>query len=318
MFIAFIGTMEASMDRFEAMQVFCKVVELGSFAGAAERLGMSTSAVSRQLAQLEALLDARLLNRTTRRINLTENGRAYYERCLQLLADLEETEELAGTHTSSPRGTLRLTAPISFGASHVAPALGAYASLHPQMKFDLMLADRAVDLIEDGLDLAIRVGYLGSQNLVARQIGSTRMLLCASPAYLAARGTPQTPDDLSQHDCMTYAYASNNNQWSFERTGEAAHLVRVTSRIHANNGSALSELAAAGLGITHAPEFILAPLVAQGRLLEILPDWQTRRLAISAVYPSRKHLSAKVRSFVAFMEQWLSKHTNTSAARAHP
>ena len=295
------------MDRFEAMQVFCKVVEIGSFAGAAERLDMSTSAVSRQVAQLEALLDARLLNRTTRRISLTENGRAYYERCLQLLADLEETEEMVGTHTSSPRGTLRLTAPISFGASHLAPALGEYARLHPAMKFDVALADRAVDLIEDGLDLAIRVGYLGSQNLVARQIGSTRILLCASPAYLASHGTPTKPEDLARHDCLTYAYASNSNQWSFEHSREGSRQIRVGGSIHANNGSLLGELAAAGLGITHAPDFILGPLVAQGRLVQLLPDWQTRVLPISAVYPSRKHLSAKVRSFVSFMEEWLAR-----------
>lgn len=170
-----------------------------------------------------------------------------------------------------------------------------------------MLADRAVDLIEDGLDLAIRVGYLGTQNLVARQIGSTRILLCASPAYLAARGTPQTPEELANHDCMTYAYASNSNLWSFERAGEAQRQVRVAGSMHANNGSVLGELAAAGLGITSAPDFILGPLVAQGRLVEILPDWQNRTLPISAVYPSRKHLSAKVRSFVSFMEEWLAK-----------
>jgi DNA-binding transcriptional LysR family regulator len=296
------------MDRFEAMRVFCKVVEVGSFAGAAARLDMSTSAVSRQLAQLEALLDARLLNRTTRRISLTENGRAYYERCLQLLADLEETEEMVGTHTSSPRGTLRLTAPISFGASHLAPALGEYARLHPAMKFDVMLADRAVDLIEDGLDLAIRVGNLGSQNLVARQIGSTRMMLCASPHYLAERGTPQTPEALAGHNCLTYAYASNSNLWRFERAGEAPREIRVTGSIHANNGSVLGELAAAGLGITHAPDFILGPLVVQGRLVEILNGWQTRSLPISAAYSSRKHLSAKVRSFVSFMEDWLKRN----------
>lgn len=295
------------MDRFEAMQVFCKVVEVGSFAGAAERLDMSTSAVSRQVAQLEALLDARLLNRTTRRISLTENGRAYYERCLQLLADLEETEEMVGTHTTSPRGTLRLTAPISFGASHLAPALGEYARLHPAMKFDVVLADRAVDLIEDGLDLAIRVGNLGTQNLVARQIGRTRILLCASPAYLAARGAPQAPEDLANHDCLTYAYASNSNQWSFEHASEGSRQIRISGSIHANNGTLLGELAAAGLGITHAPDFILGPLVAQGRLVEILPGWRPASLAISAVYPSRKHLSAKVRSFVSFMEEWLAR-----------
>jgi len=298
------------MDRFEAMQVFCKVVEVGSFAGAAERLDMSTSAVSRQVAQLETLIDARLLNRTTRRISLTENGSAYYERCLQLLADLEETEEMVGTNTASPRGTLRLTAPISFGASHLAPALGEFARLYPAMKFDVVLADRTIDLIEEGLDLAIRIGNLGSQNLVARKIGEAQGLMCASPDYLARRGSPQVPEDLAQHDCLTYAYTAESNLWSFERQGEVTRKIRVSGAVHANNGTVLGELAAAGLGITRAPDFILGPLVSDGRLQTIMSDWPTPTLPIFAVYPSRKHLSAKVRSFVSFMETWL-KTTKT-------
>lgn len=300
------------MDRFEAMQVFCKVVEVGSFAGAAERLGMSTSAVSRQVAQLETLIDARLLNRTTRRISLTENGSAYYERCLQLLADLEETEEMVGRNTASPRGTLRLTAPISFGASHLAPALGEFARLYPAMKFDVVLADRTIDLIEEGLDLAIRIGNLGSQNLVARRIGEAQGLICASPDYLARRGTPQVPEDLAEHDCLTYAYAAENNLWSFERQGESPRKVRVNGTVHANNGTVLGELAAAGLGISRGPDFILGPLVNDGRLQTIMHDWPTPALPIFAVYPSRKHLSAKVRSFVSFMESWLNPSRQTA------
>lgn len=294
------------MDRFEAMHVFCKVVELGSFAGAADRLDLSTSAVSRQIAQLEGLLGARLLNRTTRRLSLTENGQAYYERCLQLLADLEEAEEMVGNHTVNPRGTLRLTAPISFGSSHLAPALGDYARLHPDMKFDVVLADRAVDLIEEGLDLAIRIGTLGGQNLVARRIGSAKGLVCASADYLARRGTPLIPEDLQQHDCLSYAYAAESNVWRFERAGEEARRIRVDGCIQANNGTVLAELAAAGLGITRAPDFILAPLVSAGRLQVLLPDWPSPDLPIHAVYPSRRHLSAKVRSFVEFLQQWLA------------
>lgn len=295
------------MDRFEAMQVFCKVIEVGSFAGAAERLDLSTSAVSRQIAQLENLLNARLLNRTTRRLSLTENGRAYYERCQQLLADLAETEEMVSTHTANPRGTLRLTAPISFGATHLAPALGEFARGYPDMQFDIVLADRLVDLVEEGIDLAIRIGTLGSQNLVARRIGSTRSLLCASPDYIARRGAPSTPEDLASHDCLIYAYAADPYLWRFERPGEAERLVRVQGSIHANNGTVLGEMAAAGLGITRAPDFILGPLVKEGRLQPLLPDWPAIALPISAVYPSRKHLSAKVRSFVEFLEQWLAK-----------
>lgn len=295
------------MDRFEAMRIFCKVVELGSFAGAADRLNLSTSAVSRQVAQLEALLGAQLLQRTTRKLSLTENGQAYFERCLQLLADLEETEELIGSNTLHPRGTLRLSAPISFGASHLAPALAAFARQHPDMKFDVVLADRAVDLVEEGLDLAIRVGALGSQNLVARRIGVTPGLVCASPDYLARHGMPQTPQDLLQHNCLSYAYSSENNVWRFERPGAEAVRVKISGNIQANNGIVLGEFAAAGLGITRAPDFILGPFVASGRLQPILSDWPAPPLPIHAVYPSRRHLSAKVRSFVDFMQAWLAR-----------
>ena len=296
------------MDRFEAMHVFCKVVELGSFAGAADRLDMSTSAVSRQVAQLEQVLNARLLNRTTRRISLTENGSAYYERCLQLLADLEETEEMVGNNTASPRGTLRLTAPISFGASHLAPAIGEFAQIYPDMRFDVQLSDRAVDLIEEGLDLAIRIGSLGGQNLVARRIGRVKGLVCASAEYLRKHGTPQHPNDLEAHNCLQYAYASTNNLWIFQRTGEDPIKVKVQGSISANNGTVLGELAAHHQGVTQAPDFILGPLVESGRLVSILADWNPENLAISAVYPSRKHLSAKVRRFVEFMAEWLSRH----------
>ncbi|KAF7597800.1 MAG: LysR family transcriptional regulator [Candidatus Dactylopiibacterium carminicum] len=295
------------MDRFAAMNVFCKVVELGSLVAAAKHLEMSTSAVSRQLAQLEALLDARLLNRSTRRISLTENGRAYYERCLLLLADLEEAEEMVGNATASPRGTLRITAPVSFGASHLAPALGEFARRHPAMKFDVQLADRPLDLVEEGLDLAIRIGRAAHQNLVARRIGNVALLTCASSDYLARHGTPQTPRELSSHACFAYAYAQEPNQWRFQRGNETVQEISFDASIGANNGTVLAELAAAGLGITRAPDFILGPLVAEGRLQTILEEWPGPPLPIYAMYPSRKHLSARVRSFVEFMEGWLAR-----------
>ncbi len=295
------------MDRFVAMNVFCKVVEAGSLAAAAERLDMSASAVSRQLAQLEALLDARLLNRSTRRISLTEHGRVYYERCLQLLADLEETEEMVGSATLSPRGTLRVTASVSFGPIYLAPALGAFAGLYPGMRFDVQLADRALDLVGEGLDLAIRIGRAAHPDLVARRIGSVRLITCASPAYLARHGVPAHPQALAGHACFAYAYAQESNLWTFQRAGEAPCEIRFEAGITANNGGVLGELAAAGLGITRAPAFILQPLVAQGRLQAILTDWDGPELPIYAMYPSRKHLSARVRCFVDFMQDWLSR-----------
>jgi DNA-binding transcriptional LysR family regulator len=302
------------MDRFEAMNVFCKVVELGSFAAAAERLNISTSAASRMIAQLESTLQARLLNRTTRRISLTEDGRGYYERCLQLLSDLEEAEESVGSASVELRGTLRLTAPISFGAWHLAPAIADFARLHPQVKFDISLSDQQTDLVEEGLDLAIRVGALGSQNLVARPIGKARMMLCAAQDYLNAHGIPQKPDDLINHQCLTYAYASDNHLWRFadpneqdgKRDGKGPITVRVGGGVHSNNGLLLRELAAQGMGLTMAPDFILKVAVDEGRLVEVMTEWSPAPLTIYAAYPSRKHLSAKVRGFAAFLQEWLA------------
>lgn len=295
------------MDRFEAMHVFCKVVELGSFAAAADRLNMSTSAVSRQLAQLEGLLSARLLNRSTRRISLTENGRAYYERCLLLLADLEEAEEMVGNASLNPRGTLRLTASISFGASHLAPALGEFARKYPEMKFDLQLSDRPLDLVEEGLDLAIRIGQQGNQNLVARRIGGVTLITCASPDYLARHGTPRHPQELARHACLAYSYAPDPEAWRFQSAGEPEFSVKFEAAMTGNNGTALAEIAAAGGGVTRAPDFILDPLVSQGRLQRILPEWDAASMPIWAMYPSRRHLSARVRSFVSFLETWLAE-----------
>ncbi|GAA5158159.1 LysR family transcriptional regulator [Viridibacterium curvum] len=296
------------MDRLEAMQIFCKVVELGSFAAAADRLDISTSAVSRQVAQLEAHLQARLLNRTTRRLSLTDDGRAYYERCLQLLTDLEEAEELVGNSQASLRGTLRLTAPISFGIWQLPQALADFCAMHPDVKIDLSLSDHQVDMVEAGLDMAIRIGELGTQNLVARPIGKARLMTCASPAYLARRGTPKHPADLRHHACLTYAYNADPHNWRYQGPNEQTEVVHVSGPAHGNNGIALRELAAQGLGISRAPDFVMQSAVEEGRLVEILPEWNTGLLNIYAAYPSRRHLSAKVRGFVSFLQEWLQSH----------
>lgn len=296
------------MDRIDAMTIFTKVVEQGSFAAAATHLALSTSAVSRQVAQLEARLDARLLHRTTRRLALTDNGRAYYERCVQLLADIAEAEELAGARDPTPRGTLRLTAPISFGVSHLAPAIAAFMARYPGVRVDVSLSDRQVDLVEEGLDLAIRVGEVGSQTLVARPIGEARLMIAASPDYLARRGTPTHPDALAQHACLTYAYASEGLNWVFRGPEGERIKVPVRGPAHANNGPLLAELAAQGVGLSSAPDFILQPLIDAGRLVEVLHDWLPPPLTIYAVYPTRRHLSAAVRGFVSHLQDWLVAH----------
>jgi len=302
------------MDRFQALRVFSQVVESGSFSSAAARLGLSATATSRHVAELEAHLQTRLLNRTTRRVSLTESGRAFYERCVQLLADLEEAEQEAARAAVVPRGTIKLTASVNFGVRHVAPAIAAFLAQHAEVRFDVSLADRVVDLVEEGFDLGIRIGAPGSENLVARKLGQTRLVPCASPEYLAAHGAPQQPEDLAQHNCLTYAYVTPSNLWRFrDRTGRE-RAVRVSGTLHANNGDLLAEAAACGAGIGFEPAFIVGPDVRAGRLVPLLQDFVPPAVPIYAVYPSRKHLSAKVRLFVDFLVERFARAEDWSSA----
>jgi DNA-binding transcriptional LysR family regulator len=289
------------MDRFQALTVFAKVVEQGSFARAADRLQMSTSAVSRHVGELESHLATRLLNRTTRRLSLTETGQAFYERCVQLLADLDEAEQAVTAAAVVPSGTLRLTCAITFGVRHLAPAIAAFAAAHPQLRFDVELSDRAVDIVDEGLDLALRIGAIGSQALIGRRIGTMDLLTCAAPAYLARHGTPAVPADLARHACLTYEYAPYGNVWRFVDAGGGEHSVKIAGPAHSNNGEMLVALAVAGVGITREPDFIVAPEIRAGRLVPVLAGYTVPASPIYAVYPSRRHLSAKVRAFVDFL-----------------
>jgi DNA-binding transcriptional LysR family regulator len=291
------------MDRFQAIATFAKVVETGSFARAAERLDLSVSAVSRQVADLEAHLDARLLNRTTRRLSLTESGRAFHERSVQLLADLDEAEQSAHAGTVKPRGTLRLTCAVTFGERHLVPAIGELAARYPEMQFDVELSDRVVDLVDEGFDAAVRIGAVGSQNLVGRKIGETRLVCCAAPSYIKRRGEPRKPEDLSEHICLTYEYAPLRGVWPFRDRQGRDRTVKISGPIHANSGRFLAALAIQGLGITFEPDFIVAPDVREGRLVPLLRGFEAPPGNIYVVYPSRRHLSAKVRVFADFMVQ---------------
>jgi DNA-binding transcriptional LysR family regulator len=299
------------MDRLQAMTVFAKVVEQGSFARAAERLSISASVCSRQVAELEAHLGSRLLNRTTRRLSLTESGQGFYERCVQLLADLQDAELAAGESAARPRGTIRLTTSINFGVRHVSPAIGAFLARYPEVSFDVSLSDRIVDLVEEGYDLAIRIGSAGSETVVARKLGEARMVACASPAYLKAHGVPQTPEDLARHACLTYEYMPVRNVWPFHGKDGREHAIRVAGPLHSNNGDLLAAAAVAGVGIAYEPEFMLGPDLKAGRLVPILPSYATPLGPIYAVYPSRRYLSAKVRAFVDFLAQ---RYANASWA----
>jgi DNA-binding transcriptional LysR family regulator len=302
------------VDRLATIQVFAQVVEAGSFAKAAERLGFSTSATSRHVAELEAHLQTRLLNRTTRRVSLTESGRAFYERSVQLLADLAEAEEEASSAAVVPRGTIRLTTSLNFGVRHVAPAIASFLERHREVRFDVSLSDRVVDLVEEGFDLAIRIGAPGADNLVARKLGQTRLVPCASPQYLASHGAPKTPEELAGHDCFTYEYVSPRHVWRFRDRAGTEHAVRVSGRLHANNGDLLAEVAAEGAGIVFEPAFIVGPEVRAGRLVPLLQEFVPPPVPIYALYPSRKHLSAKVRRFVEFLTERFAGAEDWSAA----
>ena len=291
------------MDRFTGIEAFVRVVETGSFARAASRLGVSTSAVSRQVSELEAHLDVRLLHRTTRRLSLTEAGQSFFEHAVQLLADLEDAEASVRLATTSPRGTLRLTCGVSFGIRYLAPALAEFAAVHPGILYDLDVSDRAVDLVEEGFDLAVRIGTLGHSGMVARRLGWTQIVCCAAPSYLArSGGPPATPADLAQHECLSYSTVGVPNTWHFAAEGGGEPVaVRITPRHRSNNGQQLAALAVHGLGIVFAPDFIVAADIRAGTLVPLLPQHRPPRTAIAAVYPSRRHLSAKVRTLVDFL-----------------
>jgi DNA-binding transcriptional LysR family regulator len=301
------------VDRFQAIQVFAQVVESGSFSAAATRLGLSTTAASRHVAELEAHLQTRLLNRTTRRVSLTEGGRAFYERSVQLLADLGEAEQEASRAAIVPRGTIKLTTSVNFGVRHVAPAIAQFLEAHAEVRFDVSLADRIVDLVEEGFDLGVRIGAPGSDNIVARKLGETRLVPCASPEYLKLHGAPAVPEDLSEHNCFTYEYVTPRNLWRFRDASGNERAVRVSGNLHSNNGDLLAEAAARGAGIVFEPTFILGPEVRAGRLVPLLQEFVPPPIPIYAVYPSRKHLSAKVRLFVDFLVQRFAQAQDWSA-----
>jgi len=288
----------ATMDRLAAIEAFVRVVESGSFVRAAERMALSTSALSQRVADLEAHLGTRLLNRTTRKLSLTESGQAFFERGVALLADLEEAEQLASSSAASPRGTLKLTCAHAIGVQRLAPAIARFHQRHPGLRFEVVVADRLVDLVDEGFDLAVRIGIIGSENLVARKLGTMQLLLCAAPAYLARRGVPQTPAELEQHDLLTYAYARTPRLWTLRAPDGAVVEVRAAGSLHANSGEVLVAAAVAGQGIVLETDFHVGADLAAGRLLRVLPQYAGGGGDIWAVYPSRRHLSAKVRLFV--------------------
>lgn len=288
------------MDTLTSMKVFAAVVETGSFAAASDRLDMSRAMTSKYVAHLEEHLGTRLLQRTTRKLTLTESGASYYERCVQILADISEAEEGALHLTEAPRGTLRLTVPVSFGILHMGPVISSYMTHYPDVKVDILVTDRRVDLLEEGLDLAIRIGALPESGLVAKKFASDRVVICGSPAYLQRHGTPKTPAELAQHNCLIYSYAATGDEWKMDGPG-GQHMVKVSGTLRATSGDMVKLAALGDVGLICQPLFLCGEDLRNGRLVEVLPEYKSSELGIYAVYPSRKHLSAKVRTFVDFI-----------------
>jgi DNA-binding transcriptional LysR family regulator len=232
---------------------------------------------------------------------------------VQVLADLEEAEQEAGRAAVVPRGTIKLTTSVNFGVRNVAPAIAAFVAVHPEVRFDVSLSDRIVDLVEEGFDVAIRIGSGGSESLVARKLGETRLVPCASRDYLAAHGAPLVPEDLRKHNCFTYEYGSPRDLWRFRDAEGRERNVRVMGNLHSNNGDLLAEAAARGAGVVFEPAFIVGADLRAGRLVPLLQEFATEPVPIFAVYPSRKHLSAKVRRFVDFLVERFAEAQDWSA-----
>jgi DNA-binding transcriptional LysR family regulator len=289
------------MDRLSEMEAFVHVIDQGGFTDAAKKLGISKSAVSKHIASLESRLAVRLLNRTTRRVSPTEIGLAYYDRAKTVLKDAAEADDMVTAMQSAPRGALRVSAPVSFGITHLSGAVAAFLEAYPEVEIHLVLDDRFVEIVAEGFDLAIRIGALADSSLRVRKLAESRMLLVAAPAYIAAHGMPETLEALSQHRLLHYSNLSTGNVWRLRTTKGQERQIRVGGRLTANNGEALRRSAEAGLGIALQPAFIIGDAVRSGRLVEILPDHPLETLGIHAVYPPGRFTQPKLRVFIDFL-----------------
>ena len=291
------------MDRLLSMAVFRRVVDAGSFARAARDLGMSPEMAGNHVKALEAHLGVRLLNRTTRRMHVTEAGAAYHARCVQILSEIEEAETEAGAQQVAPSGVLRIAGPLTFGQLHLGPAISAYMDRYPAVKVDAFLSDRHVNLIDEGFDLAVRIGEPPDSSLISRRLAGARLVLCASPAYVDRSGSPQKPADLSRHACLAYADLKSPRTWRFTDENGHSETVQVTGPFSSNNPQLLLSLALAGHGLILWPSFAVGAEIRAGRLVPFLTGWRMRALTIWALYPHRPLLSPKVRTFVDFLAE---------------
>jgi DNA-binding transcriptional LysR family regulator len=288
------------MDKLASIRAFTKVVQHGSFSKAAKELRLSRSAVSKYVIDLEQELGVQLLHRSTRSASPTENGQAYYERCLTILADLQDADTAVKRFQTEPRGVLRVNAPMSFGTLHLGSALADFMEKYPQLQIQFMLSDEFLDPVQEGFDVTLRIADLQSSSLIARKIVLARRVVCASPAYLQQRGVPEHPNDLRNHDCLTYGHLATGNQWKL--TGpDGDHWIQIPWTLCTNNAELLRDAALKGRGIALLPTFIAGSDLQQGHLRTILAGYAAPELSLYALYPPTPHLATKIRVFIDFL-----------------
>ncbi|ALK32418.1 LysR family transcriptional regulator [Burkholderia plantarii] len=283
------------MDRLTCIGIFVAAVDEGSLAAAARRFGLSAAMAGKYVSAIERELNARLLQRTTRRLSLTDTGRVYYERCRRILEAWEQANREASDAHGTARGLIRLAAPVTFGALHLGEVLARYLEAHPHVNLEVSLSDRYVDLLEAGVDLAIRIGRLPDSGLVARRLAPCRMVICAAPAFLERHGTPRSPDDLRQAPRLTFSEAVSVGDWTLTDAAQRTHVIDGPCRLAANNTQMLLAAARAGAGVAYGPSFVFGEPIARGELVELLPGFQAAELTIQAVFPSARQMPARVR-----------------------
>lgn len=288
------------MDKLQAMQLFVRVVDAGSYTAAADQMEISRALASKLVQSLEEQLGVRLLHRTTRKLSLTEAGESYYQRVSEILGSLHEAEALASELQVEPRGRLRVSAPMSFAIHHLGSAVAEFQQRHPRIELELNLNDRQVDLVEEGFDMAVRIARLADSSLVARRIARCRLLLVASPDYLARTGAPQQPQDLIARNFLSYTLAARRDEIVLV-SGSERHTLNLSGNLRVNNGDVIASAAVAGLGICLSPSFLIWQRLQRGELVPVLPRWQIPDIGVHAVYPAGRTLPAKTRSFIDFL-----------------
>lgn len=295
------------MDQLSAMRVFVRVVQTGSFSATGRELNTTQTTISKKVAALEKVLGVKLLTRSSRDHALTDVGAEYYEKCVAILGEVDEAEANARSQVASPKGVIRIAAPVAFGRLVIAPIIAEFFSLYPEIRVDLAQSDRHVDLISEGVDVAIRARKLEDSSLIARHLFENPLLLVASPEYLSLHGEPKEPMELKRHNCLVYTMLKTLNNWQFNRENEQFS-VPVSGNFQSDNGDVILEVALAGLGFAQLPIWMVGEHLTSGRLKQVLPDYKAQTLPFNAIYPQNRYVPLKVRCFVDFMKLKLSEN----------